>query len=84
MGKARQKQDMSKVTFIGIDETSLRKGHQYVTVVHDLDEKRLLFTTPGKDHQTVERRPCKIQPNTLSPKIQGPEHLDQLGLHRGE
>ena len=54
VGQARQKQDMSKVTFIGIDETSLRKGHQYVTVVHDLDEKRLLFATPGKDHQTVE------------------------------
>jgi hypothetical protein len=43
VGEARRKQDMSKITFVGIDETSLRKGHQYVTVVHDLDEKRLLF-----------------------------------------
>ena len=32
----------------------LRKGQQYVTVVHDLDAKRLLFATPGKDHKTVE------------------------------
>jgi transposase len=54
VGEARRKQDMSAVTFIGIDETSLRKGHDYVTVVHDLDEKRLLFATPGKDHQTVK------------------------------
>jgi transposase len=54
VGQARRQQDMSKVTFIGIDETSLRKGHDYVTVVHDLDEKRLLFATPGKDHETVE------------------------------
>ncbi|MBW8832538.1 MAG: hypothetical protein JF606_24685 [Burkholderiales bacterium] len=23
-------------------------------MVHDLDKKRLLFATPGKDHQTVE------------------------------
>lgn len=54
VSQARRQQDMSKVNFVGIDETSLRKGHQYVTVVHDLDEKRLLFATPGKDHATVE------------------------------
>lgn len=54
VGEARRKQDMSKVTFVGIDETSLAKGHRYVTVVHDLDEKRLLFATPGKDHKTVK------------------------------
>lgn len=52
--EARRKQDMSKVTWVGIDETSLRKGQKYVTVVHDLDGKRLLFATPGKDHKTVE------------------------------
>jgi len=54
VGEARRKQDMSKVSFVGIDETSLRKGQQYVTVVHDLDEKRLLFAVPGKDHKTIE------------------------------
>ena len=52
--QARAKQDMSKVRLVGIDETSLRKGHNYVSVVHDLEGKRLLFATPGKDHETVE------------------------------
>ena len=53
--QARRKQDMSKVDFVGIDETSLRKGHNYVSVVHDLGEgQRLLFATPGKDHSTIE------------------------------
>jgi transposase len=42
------------VRIVGIDETSLRRGHDYVTVVHDLDAKRLLFCTPGRDQQTVE------------------------------
>ena len=46
--EARKKQDMSQVRIVGIDETSLRRGHDYVTVVHDLDAKRLLFCTPGK------------------------------------
>ena len=53
--QARAKQDMSKVRLVGIDETSLKRGQDYITVVHDLDEKRLLFATPGRDHATVER-----------------------------
>ncbi len=52
--QARAKQDMRGVTIVGMDETSLRKGHEYVAVFHDLDAKRLLFATPGKDHKTVQ------------------------------
>ena len=54
VSQARLKQDMSKVSIVGVDETSLRKGQHYITVVHDLDEKRLLFATPGKDHKTLQ------------------------------
>jgi transposase len=54
VSEARKKQDMSKVRIVGIDETSLRRGHDYVTVVHDLDAKRLLFSTAGRDHQTIQ------------------------------
>lgn len=50
---AREQDDMSAVRHIGIDETSIRKGHEYITVVHDLEQKRLLFATPGRDHTTV-------------------------------
>lgn len=52
--QARAKQDMSAVELVGIDEISMRKGHDYICVVHDLGAKRLLFATPGKDHETVE------------------------------
>jgi transposase len=51
---ARAQDDMSQVRHIGIDETSVKKGHNYITVVHDLQAKRLLFATPGRDHQTVQ------------------------------
>lgn len=50
---ARSRDDMSGVRQIGIDETSVKKGHEYITVVHDLDAKRLLFACPGRDHETV-------------------------------
>ena len=51
---ARAQDDMSGVRHIGIDETSLRKGHEYITAVHDLEQRRLLFATEGRDHQTVD------------------------------
>lgn len=51
---AREKDDMSGVRHVGIDETSLRKGQEYVTAVHDLEQKRLLFVTEGRDHQTLD------------------------------
>jgi transposase len=53
VAQARALDDMSTVRTIGIDETSLRRGQQYITVVHDLEAKRLLFAKPGRDHQTV-------------------------------
>ena len=51
--QARALDDMSTVQIVGIDDTSLHKGQSYITVVHDLDAKRLLFATEGRDHQTV-------------------------------
>jgi transposase len=55
VAQARAKQDMSKVRLVGIDETSLKRGQDYITVVHDLDAKRLLFATPGREHGTLEQ-----------------------------
>ena len=51
--KARAQESFAGVQIVGIDETSLRRGQNYITVVHDLLAKRLLFATEGRDHQTV-------------------------------
>ncbi|ABQ26641.1 ISL3 family transposase [Geotalea uraniireducens] len=51
---ARAKEDFSDVKRIGIDETSVKKGHDYVTFFFDLDQKKLLFGTEGKDNETVK------------------------------
>ena len=53
VSQVRKKQDMSQVRIVGIDETSLRRGQDYVTVVHDLDAKRLLFCTEVRAPRTV-------------------------------
>lgn len=52
--KARQEQDLSSVTTLGIDETSQKKGHRYVTTFCDLGTSRVLFVTEGKDKATIK------------------------------
>lgn len=52
--RAREKADYSEVTRIGIDETSARRGQDYISLFFDLDQRRLLFGTAGKDHETVK------------------------------
>lgn len=53
VGQARALERLDGVSVVGIDETSLRRGQHYITVVHDLQTKRLLFATEGRSHQTV-------------------------------
>jgi transposase len=52
--KARKAESFKGVSIVGIDETSVKRGQAYVTVVHDLEAKRLLFATEGRDHTTVQ------------------------------
>ena len=52
--EARARADFSEVTRLGIDETSAKRGQDYIALFHDMDEKRLLFATEGKDHATVK------------------------------
>jgi len=52
--EARSREDYSNVTAIGIDETS-KKGHKYVTVVVDLNQRKVIYVTNGKDSTTVDR-----------------------------
>ncbi len=52
--RARAQEDHSEVRRIGIDETSARRGQDYVSFFFDLDQRRLLFGTEGKDHETVK------------------------------
>ena len=54
---ARAQADYSDVKRVGIDETSARRGQDYISLFFDLDQRRLLFGTGGKDHETV-KAPC--------------------------
>ncbi len=51
--QARARESFKGVEIVGIDETSLRRGQDYVTVAHDLEAKRLLFAAEGREHAAV-------------------------------
>ena len=45
--------EYSELTAVGMDETSKRKGHDYITLFVDLHQKRTIFIAEGKGHETV-------------------------------
>ena len=51
-GLARRKLEASPA--IGVDETSSRRGHRYVTVVSDLERPRVLWVAEGREASALE------------------------------
>lgn len=52
--RARRRDDLSAVCQIGIDETSSKKGHSYVTAFVDMEQHRVIDVQPGKDKEAVK------------------------------
>jgi transposase len=49
VNKSLKEETLNAVEKIGIDETSVKKGHQYMTVVVSLDEKKVIGIAEGRD-----------------------------------
>ena len=54
MNRSLANNDYSDLKAVGMDETSQRKGHNYITLFVDILKKRTIFIAEGKDHETVE------------------------------
>jgi transposase len=50
---ALEQADLSEVTHVAIDETSCRRGHDYITLAADMKERKVVFVTEGKDSNTI-------------------------------
>lgn len=73
--KSFQADKQDDIRVIGIDETSTKKGHKYVTVAVDMLKKRIIYATPGKDSDTIKN----LQTHLLSkgcPK----ENIEQVSI----
>lgn len=54
IASALARNDYSELTAIGLDETSAKKGHSYISLFVDLQKRRTLFITEGKDSSTIK------------------------------
>ncbi|MGH3852470.1 MAG: ISL3 family transposase [Pseudonocardiaceae bacterium] len=52
---ARDQLDCSGVSRVGMDETSARKGQDYISTFADIDARRVVFATEGRCATTVGR-----------------------------
>lgn len=52
--QTRELNDYSQVTKLGMDETSIAKGHDYISLFVDLVEKKTIFVAEGKDSGTIK------------------------------
>lgn len=55
VARTRVFENFEDVKAIGLDETSRAKGHEYITLFVDLETRRTIFITEGKDNTTVKR-----------------------------
>ncbi len=46
--------DFSEVNAVAIDETSRKRGHNYVTLVADAERRAVIFVTEGKGAETIQ------------------------------
>lgn len=55
ISRAHSTDEIEGLEQVGFDETSTKKGHNYVTTMVDLNKKRVLYVTPGKDASCIEK-----------------------------
>jgi transposase len=92
VGVARAGLDFSGVTQVGCDETSARRGQDYVSLFMDLEEHRVMFATPGKDADTVRAFAEDLAAHGGAPKTQveqvccdmSPAFIKGIGQHLAE
>ncbi|WP_295384242.1 ISL3 family transposase [uncultured Thiodictyon sp.] len=51
--QARVQEDFASVSAVGLDETAARRGHDYISLFHDLEAGRLLFACEGRKAEVV-------------------------------
>jgi len=54
VNKAHSQDTIDNLERIGFDETSSKKGHNYITTMVDLNQRRVLFASEGKNAQCIE------------------------------
>ena len=54
VSKAHDADKIEELATVGFDETSSKKGHNYVTTMVDIEQRRVLFASPGKGADNIK------------------------------
>jgi transposase len=65
---ARLDEDYSDVKTVGIDETSIAKGHQYISLFVDLHKQKTIFVVGGKSSQTIAEFAIDLKDHNAVPE----------------
>jgi transposase len=68
VNRAYEKKSFKEVEKIGVDETSSRKGHNYVTVFADMESGEVIYAVKGKDRKTVEKFAVELPKHGAKPE----------------
>ena len=73
---AQAESDLSDMTAAAVDETSYRRGHNYLTLVADADARKVVFVTEGKDAATVSQFAEYLREHNATPEQIGAVSID--------
>lgn len=59
--------DLSEVTAVAIDETSCRRGHDYLTVAADAEARRVIFVTEGRNAEAIAQLATELTAHQADP-----------------
>ena len=65
---ARNAEDLSALHSVGMDETSVAKWHDYITLFVDLQNKKTVYIADGKGNKTVKDFAYELQKHNGNPK----------------
>lgn len=60
--------DFSQLSDIGVDETSAKRGHEYISMFYDLVRRRLVHVAEGKDSSVIEDFAKTLVKRGIEPK----------------
>lgn len=61
VGKAEGRRSLAEVAHLAVDETSFRRGHDYVTLVIDAWERAVVDMRPGRDGEAIAEFRRKLE-----------------------
>jgi len=76
--EARSRQDLSGLRKVGVDEASVKKGHNYVSVFCDIDKSRVVDVENGRDSSTVAKFREWVEDKARADPRVDPEQINQF------